>query len=157
MKTCTSTTLWYWYPFQQLSCEQLYVLLRLRQEVFIIEQQCIYPDIDGLDLKCLHLLGYQNELLVAYLRLIPAEIHSSGNISLGRIITSPANRGVGIGEALMQQAMQYIAQTYQQQDVQIAAQFHLQTFYQKFGFTSISEPYDEDGIEHVDMLYTHRT
>ena len=124
--------------------------------MFVVEQQCIYLDIDGLDPKCLHLLGYDGEQLVAYLRLIPSDVHQSGNIALGRIISSSANRGAGIGIAMMKQAMQYIAQHYPEQDVQLAAQFYLRSFYEKFGFTSISEPYDDDGIKHIDMIYKHQ-
>ena len=148
---------WNWYQFQQLSKQQLYDLLKLRQDVFIIEQQCIYPDIDGLDPNCTHLLGYDGEYLTAYLRLIPAEIHDSGNVTLGRIISLATKRGTGIGKSMMKQAMLYTTKHYPEQDVQLAAQYYLQAFYQKFGFSCISKPYDDDGILHVDMLYRHRS
>jgi len=148
---------WNWYQFNQLSNKQLYDVLALRQEVFIVEQQCIYPDIDGLDVDCIHLLGLDEEQIIAYLRLIPAAIHESGNIALGRIISIASNRGAGIGKAMMQQAMSYITELFPKQNVQLAAQFYLHDFYQKFGFESISEPYDEDGILHIDMLYQHNS
>ena len=148
---------WDWYQFQQLSKKQLYDLLKLRQDVFVIEQQCIYPDIDGLDPDCIHLLGYDGDHLSAYLRLIPAAFHQSGNVALGRIISLATQRGSGIGKAMMQQAMLYASKHYPEQDVQLSAQYHLQAFYQKFGFSSISEPYDEDGIQHIDMLYNHKS
>jgi len=146
------TTEWSWFEFQQLSNIQLYDLLKLRQDVFIIEQNCIYPDIDGLDQKCRHLLGYDDEQLVAYLRLIPANYHGSGNIALGRIISLASKRGTGIGKTMMQQALLYASQHLPKQNIQLAAQCYLQKFYQSFGFNPISEPYDEDGIQHIDML-----
>ena len=148
---------WYWYQFQQLSILQLYDLLKFRQDVFIIEQQCIYPDIDGLDPQCMHLLGYENEQLVAYLRLIPAEFHRSGNIALGRIISSAQKRRSGLGRIMMQKAIQFALKQYPAQDIQLSAQYHLRRFYQNLGFNSISEAYDEDGIQHIDMLYESQT
>lgn len=144
---------WNWYQFQQLEQQQLYDLLKLRQDIFILEQQCLYPDIDDLDPKCLHLLGYEHQHLVAYLRLIPAEFHQPGNISFGRIISVGTRRGTGVGIALMQQAMNYVVTNYPQQDIEIGAQSHLQAFYEKFGFKRISEPYDDDGIMHIKMLF----
>ena len=143
---------WNWYQFQQLDQQQLYDLLKLRQDVFVLEQQCLYQDIDDLDPECLHLLGYDDQHLVAYLRLIPAEFHQPGNISLGRIISVGSRRRTGVGIALMQQAMSYVSANYPQQDIQIGAQSHLQAFYEKFGFKCISEPYDDDGIMHIKML-----
>jgi len=151
-----STIDWSWHQFQQLSVIQLYQLLKLRQQVFIVEQQCLYHDIDGLDLNCLHLLGYEGEQLVAYLRLIPAAFHNSGNVSLGRILSCATKRGTGIGKALMQQAMQFLTENYASQKIQLSAQFYLLNFYQNFGFERISEPYDDDGILHIDMLYEGR-
>ena len=142
-----------WYQFQDLDTKQLYELLKLRQDVFIIEQKCIYADMDQLDFKCLHLLGYEGNNLVAYLRLMPAEFHSSGNIAFGRIIAVSNKRGSGLGKSLLQQAMCYVAETHPQQRIQLAAQCYLQGFYEKFDFEAMSEPYDEDGIPHIDMLY----
>ena len=153
----SSTINWNWYQFQQLNITQLYELLKIRQDVFIIEQHCIYPDIDGLDPNCLHLLGYDGGDLIAYMRLIPADFHPSGNIALGRIISLATKRGTGIGKTMMQQAMEYTAEHYPQQDVQLAAQYYLRGFYQNFGFSSISEPYDEDGIRRIDMLRKYKS
>ena len=149
----SSEIVWTWHHFEQLSNHQLYDLLKIRQDVFIVEQQCIYPDIDGLDVNCLHLVGYDKEQLVAYLRLIPADFHHSGNIALGRIISLASMRGLGIGKMMMQQTMTYITEHFPSQPVQLSAQFHLLNFYQNYGFSSISEPYDEDGIRHIDMLH----
>ncbi|MCP3673420.1 MAG: GNAT family N-acetyltransferase [Gammaproteobacteria bacterium] len=150
----TSKIVWTWRSFEQLSNCQLYDLLKVRQDVFIVEQHCIYPDIDGLDVNCLHLVGYDSEQLIAYLRLIPADFHCSGNIALGRIVSLASKRGLGIGKMMMQQVMTYITKHFPHQSIQLSAQFHLLTFYQNMGFNSISEPYDEDGIKHIDMLFT---
>jgi len=144
---------WHWHSFQELSNSQLYTMLKLRQDVFIIEQDCIYPDIDDLDQQCTHLLGYEGKQLIAYLRLIPANFSHSGNTSLGRIITMYDKRGIGLGGALMSETMAYIAEHFPGKKVQMSAQHHLQSFYQKYGFTSFDEPYDEDGILHIAMLY----
>ncbi len=113
----------------------------------------IYPDIDDLDKDCIHLLGYQGENLVACLRLIPADWHPSGNIALGRILTHLNTRGTGTGKALMRETMAYLNKEYPEQKVQMSAQHHLQVFYQSYGFNSIGEPYDEDGIPHIAMLF----
>ena len=145
---------WYWRSFDELSTEQLYDLLQLRQEVFVVEQQCLYLDIDGLDKKCLHFLGYVDEKLSAYLRVIPAELHHSGNIAIGRVLSKINNRGSGIGVQMMQQTMDYLQLHFPNQTIQLAAQYYLQKFYEKFGFTTIGEPYDEDGIMHIDMIFT---
>lgn len=149
----SSEIVWTWHHFEQLSNHQLYDLLKIRQDVFIVEQHCIYPDIDGLDVNCLHLLGYVREQLVAYLRLIPSDFHCSGNIALGRIVSLASLRGLGIGKKMMKQAMTYIAAYFPHQSIQLSAQFHLLNFYQNYGFNCISEPYDEDGIKHIDMLF----
>ncbi len=143
---------WNWYSFNELSNHQLYDLLQLRQDVFIIEQDCIYPDLDGLDFNCLHLLGYQDEQLIAYLRLIPAEFHPSKNTAFGRIISKSKNRGAGIGKLMVESAINYSKEHYPRKNIQLSAQQHLQEFYQKFGFISFGEAYDEDGIMHIDML-----
>jgi len=144
---------WHWHSFQELNSSQLYDLLKLRQDVFIIEQECIYPDIDNLDQQCLHLLGYEGNQLIACLRLIPAASSHSGNLSLGRIITISQKRGIGLGSALMNETMTYLARHYSTEKVQLSAQHHLQSFYYKHGFMSIGEPYDEDGILHIAMLF----
>lgn len=144
---------WQWREFEQLTNQQLYDLLKVRQDVFVIEQECFYPDMDGLDQDCLHLLGYDGEQLVGYLRLIPAEIHQSGNVALGRIITLIEKRSAGIGSVMVKLAMEYCRENYPAKHIQLSAQYHLVAFYEKFGFSCISEPYDEDGIMHIDMLY----
>lgn len=147
---------WQWLNFDALSNTQLYQLLKLRQDVFILEQKCLYSDMDDVDANCIHLLGYQGETLTAYLRLIPAQYHASNNIALGRIISLASSRGAGLGLAMMQQAMDYTLEHYPNINIQLGAQCYLQAFYEKFNFKAISEPYDEDGIMHIDMLFTRK-
>ena len=144
---------WYWRSFDELTTEQLYDLLQLRQAVFVVEQQCIYLDIDGVDKNCLHLLAYVDNKLSAYLRVIPADLHDSGHIAIGRVLSKTESRGSGIALKLMLQTMEYLQQHFPNQTIQLAAQCYLKKFYQKFGFTSIGEPYDEDGIMHIDMIF----
>ncbi len=144
---------WHWYPFHELNNSQLYSLLKLRQDVFIIEQDCIYPDIDDLDQHCIHLLGNEGDSLIACLRLIPAEFSHSGNTSLGRIITIAQKRGIGLGNLLMNETMAYLAEHFSGKKIQLSAQHHLQSYYHKYGFEHFGEPYDEDGIPHIAMLF----
>ncbi len=144
---------WHWYSFHELSNSQLYSLLKLRQDVFIIEQECLYPDMDDLDQHCMHLLGYEGEQLIACLRLIPEEFSNSGNTSLGRIITISHKRGMGLGSLLMNETMAYLVEHFSGKKIQLSAQHHLQSYYYKYGFERFGEPYDEDGILHIAMLF----
>ncbi|AZZ93842.1 GNAT family N-acetyltransferase [Hahella sp. KA22] len=143
--------------FNELTLDELYALLRLRSEVFVVEQNCPYLDADGADKDCLHLLGWSDiegvETLTAYLRLAPPGIKYS-ETSLGRIVTAPSARGGGSGKKLMSEGLNWARELYPQHDIKIQAQAYLEKFYQSFGFVTISEQYDEDGIPHIDMLLT---
>jgi ElaA protein len=146
---------WQWLKFEQLSCTALYTALALRSEVFVIEQTCIYQDIDGLDPACWHLLGWQEldgaPQLVAYLRGLPPGLKFT-QASLGRVITQSEVRGTGVGRALLNEGLLRMQTQFPEHPIRIAAQCHLQGFYQDFGFVACSERYDEDGIPHIDML-----
>lgn len=143
---------WQWYPFRLLSVDDLYGLLKLRQDVFILEQACFYPDLDGQDQHSMHLLGRDAEgELVAYLRLIPCVIDGRETMLIGRVLTSDKVRGKGVGRDLMAEALRYLTQMHPGTAVQLAAQCYLQDFYASFNFIPISEPYDDDGIMHIDM------
>jgi len=146
---------WLWLAFKDLSVEQLYALLQLRQDVFILEQQCLYADLDNLDQHCMHLLAVDEHLsttkLAAYLRIIPAEHHASGYTTLGRILTSADYRGQGLGKHLMQETMAYLNTQHRGETIHMSAQSYLEKFYASFGFKTVSEPYDDDGILHIDM------
>ncbi|MES2934398.1 MAG: GNAT family N-acetyltransferase [Pseudomonadota bacterium] len=146
---------WRWHDFSDLSAHDLYALLALRQEVFILEQRCLYPDIDGSDQAAQHLLGWHNgdgaARLVAYLRCFEPGVKYA-EAALGRIVTAPAVRGQGLGSALVQQGIAQVQGRFPAQAIRISAQAHLEDFYRRFGFESSSAPYDEDGILHIDML-----
>ena len=146
---------WQWSGFADLTVAQLYAMLALRQEVFVLEQTCLYPDIDGLDPGAHHLLGWRDAggkpELVAHLRcLAPGAKYAE--MSIGRVVTSPAARGSGLGRELVAQGIALACQLHPGHAIRIGAQAHLEAFYAGFGFVTVSEPYDEDGILHVDMI-----
>ena len=144
---------WQYKSFEQLSVNQLYDILKLRQDVFVIEQQCIYSDIDQVDKTATHLFAYSDEGdgVRAYLRILPPGVKYK-QVAMGRVLTSESSRGTGLGKALMNEALQVVAREYPKQAIKISAQVYLIDFYREFDFTVISEPYDEDGIQHIDML-----
>ena len=148
-------TEWQWSAFSDLSVDDLYQLLQKRQEVFILEQTCFYQDIDGLDQGAHHLLGWRTidgkRELAAYLRcLAPGAKYAE--MSLGRVLTTNDARGSGAGRELLAHGIQYAEQLHPGHRIRIGAQQYLEAFYQGFGFETVSAPYDEDGIMHVDML-----
>lgn len=142
---------WQLKAFSNLSTEELYALLKLRSEVFVVEQNCVFLDMDNKDQQCLHLLGWQSNQLAACARIVPAGI-SFAEASIGRVVTAPFARGIGLGRELMQMAMDKLYHLYGQVPVYIGAQQHLQAFYASLGFKATGQPYDEDGIMHVEML-----
>lgn len=144
---------WDCLPFDALSAAALYELLALRSEVFVVEQRCVYQDIDGLDPQLLHLCGREaaSGALLAYARLLPPGVKGQSLPMIGRVLTAPAARGRGLGRPLMQRALAECAARWPALAVQISAQAHLQDFYASLGFEPCSEVYDEDGIAHIDM------
>ena len=140
--------------FDALDVPGLYALLQLRSEVFVVEQSCIYRDIDGLDPQVWHLRGFDAAgVLQACARLVPPGLKGEGypQPMIGRVVTAPAARGGGQGRALMQQALAECARLWPGQAIEIQAQAHLARFYGSLGFVATSAPYDEDGIDHIDM------
>ncbi|WP_421355493.1 GNAT family N-acetyltransferase [Pseudocitrobacter faecalis] len=135
-----------------LTVPQLYALLQLRCEVFVVEQACVYQDIDGEDLlgENRHILGWQGDRLVAYARLLKNEDDFSP-VTIGRVIVSPGVRGEKMGYQLMEYALASCAQHWPEHALYLGAQAHLQNFYRHFGFIPVTEIYDEDGIPHVGM------
>jgi ElaA protein len=143
---------WGWYTFAELSGAQVYGLLALRQEVFVLEQQCLYHDIDGRDDQAQHLLGTGSAgQVLAYLRVLPPGV-AAPHVAIGRVVTHRAARGHGAGRALMARGVAWAEEHYPGQAIFLAAQHHLASFYASFGFVATGEPYIEDGIPHVDML-----
>lgn len=146
---------WQWSGFSELTPADLYAVVRLREAVFIVEQNCPYPDSDGRDPNAWHLLGWEERssgrALVAYARIFePGVRYDEG--SIGRVVTAPDVRGTGKGRALMAEALRRFDSLAPGQPIRIAAQRRLEDFYLGLGFRTVSDPYEEDGIIHVDML-----
>lgn len=134
----------------ELTAVELYELLKLRVDVFVVEQACAYPELDGNDADCLHLRLMDGVTLIACARLWrPTPTHLP---RIGRVAVSPAHRGKRLGEALMREAIAVCEKVYPGEAIEISAQSHLQKFYASFGFVPISGEYLEDGIPHVDMV-----
>jgi ElaA protein len=138
-------------PFHELSAGALYNILRLRNEVFVVEQQCPYQDADNKDQKCHHLMLYKEKTFAAYARLVPPGI-SYDAMSIGRVLTAPAFRGTGMGRRLMEEAMEHCYKIFGKGSIKISAQEYLKDFYNTFGFTESGAVYDEDGIPHLLMI-----
>ncbi len=147
---------WKTNTFAKLSTQQLFEILKLRQEIFVVEQECAYPDIDDTDLVSTHLSGNnQNNELIAYARLIQPGV-SYDQASIGRIVVSPKARGQRLGVILMHKALEEMENLFPGKPIKIGAQQHLEKFYNDLGFKTISEMYLEDGIPHIHMLLEHR-
>ena len=152
MNTSTVDTIeWRVKAFDALTPAELYEILRLRIEVFVVEQQCIFQDLDNKDPYCEHLMGWMDHKLVAITRLVPPGV-SYAEPSIGRVATSPAARGLGLGRSLMNKSIELMVQRYGDQPLRIGAQLYLKAFYESLGFTPSGEVYLEDGIPHVEML-----
>ncbi len=144
---------WRFAPFADLTPREVHDLYRLRADVFVVEQNCVFQDVDGADPDSFHLLGYSGPELVAYARLVPAGLKFD-EPSIGRVTTSQSIRGTGMGRVLMAEAMRRAGELWPGQPIRIGAQAHLEGFYNEFGFAKSSEPYDEDGILHIEMQHT---
>jgi ElaA protein len=147
-----STTLdWHWKSFGQLSPREIYAILAARNDVFVVEQDCAYLDIDGSDLEAWHLSAFNDEgLLACYLRVLLPDALAQ-DIRIGRVLTTQAFRGKGLGHIIMAKALEHIRAQWPEVGIRLHAQAHLQPFYRAFGFTPTSEVHDEDGIAHVWM------
>lgn len=143
---------WHIKSFEKLTNIELYNIMRLRSEVFVIEQQCIYLDADGKDAHCTHVMGTdQHNNLIAYSRIVPAGI-SFHEASIGRVLSSNKDRGVGAGKELMHKSINVINNLYGNVPIRIGAQSYLKKFYEKFDFVVASNEYLEDSIPHIEML-----
>ncbi len=139
--------------FQELSNEELYAILRLRSEVFVVEQNCPYQDLDNKDQKCFHLMLHDTGQLVAYCRLLPAGL-SYKEISIGRVISAPSHRGIGLGKVVMELGIRYCTELFGDGPIRIGAQVYATEFYKALGFVAEGEEYLEDDIPHVEMMRT---
>jgi len=147
---------WMWYAFETLGARQLYDVLALRQAVFIIEQQCVFPDVDGRDQEAWHLLGRTAQgILAAYLRAFPPSPPAEA-LSIGRVVVHPDFRGRGLGRLLVEEGLRMIRTRYPRAPVRLASQLAVERFYQRMQFVREGEPYEEDGILHVAMIRQSR-
>jgi len=142
---------WRYKKFVQLTPYEVYDLLHLRSEVFVVEQNCVFLDTDSVDRRCFHLLGYSESKLIAYARIVPPGILYK-EASIGRIVTSPSVRHKGVGKKLVEESIDRLYNSFGNVLIKIGAQFYLKKFYESWGFYQIGEVYLEDGIEHIHMV-----
>ncbi len=157
---------WQCLTFEELNTEQLLQILQLRQQVFVVEQECAYPDIDQADRQAWHLCGWRSsgwrssgwleQSLIGYARLLPPGT-TYKEAAIGRVVVEPEARGESLGRQLMLRAIDQVLTRFPGQPIKVGAQQHLQGFYQSLGFTTVSKMYLEDGIPHVDMLRADNT
>ena len=137
--------------FDELSTKELYDLLQLRSEVFVVEQDCVYQDIDGKDQKALHIIGYKNNKIIAYTRVFkPGDYFEYA--SIGRVVVSKEERQYKYGYDIMKASIEAIKEYYNQTNIKLSAQTYLKKFYNKLGFKEIGEEYLEDDIPHIAMI-----
>ena len=141
---------WHWKKFPDLKPLELYQIISLRERVFVVEQNCVYLDCDGLDVGAWHLFGYQDEELVAYLRFLAPGVKYP-EASIGRVVTAPEGRKTGFGKELIGQSLKRIQETFGPIPLRISAQAYLEKFYSRFGFVREGMEYLEDGIPHIEM------
>lgn len=137
--------------FSELTVDELYELLRLRSEVFVVEQNCVYQDIDNKDQLALHILGVSEQKLVAYTRCFPPGIYFE-EAAIGRVVVADSARGTGLGHSIMEASLTAIKKRFNTTTVKLSAQTYLKDFYTTHGFSEVGEEYLEDGIPHIAML-----
>jgi len=138
--------------FSELDTEDLYQILRLRSEVFVVEQDCVYQDIDNKDQNAIHLYYKENDQIVAYTRIFKPGYYYE-NPAIGRVVVSKKNRGNNLGKKIMIDSMEYIKQNIKGEKIELSAQKYLDKFYKDLGFYKIGEDYLEDGIPHQRMIF----
>jgi len=150
---------WHCKRWEELSREELYALLRLRAEVFVVEQDCPYQDLDDKDRNGLHLWAERagdrasvSVDVLALTRLLPAGVSYAKEVSIGRVVTAQGVRGTGLGRELMLRSLEALHQEWPGDSIRLSAQQYLESFYAEFGFEAVGEPYLEDGIPHIAMV-----
>lgn len=142
---------WIIKTFEELNARELYHILQLRAEVFVVEQDCPYQDVDGKDEKSFHVCGYDGDALVAYARIVAPGI-SYSEMAIGRVVVKKTHRDQQLGYRLMEQCHSYIQNEIAAQPIRLSAQSHLRKFYERLGYQSTGKEYLEDGIPHTEML-----
>lgn len=143
--------IWRLSHFESLTTRELYKILALRESIFIVEQDVPYVDIDGKDLQCTHLMGFLDNELVAYLRIVPKGLFKPDSFSMGRVILKKSLRGGDIGRTLVRLGLDYLDSIRNGVPIRISSQLYLKNFYSQFGFVAEGEPYIEDRIPHIAM------
>lgn len=138
--------------FNELTLLDLHDLIQLREKVFVVEQDCPYLDVDGKDIEAIHVIGKQEDLIIATSRILLPKV-SYEEVSIGRVVVDPAVRSQGLGVDLMRVTMEQIEQRIGKVPIRISAQVYLIKYYQGFNFQQVGEPYLEDNIPHIQMLY----
>ena len=142
---------WNFKKFEELAPSELYAIMQLRNEVFVVEQNCVYQDADNKDLLSYHLMGWNQQKLVAYTRILAPGI-AFEEASIGRVVTSPSVRRTGIGFELMNRSISKTTELFGNFPIRIGAQLYLQKFYTSLGFEKDSDTYLEDNIPHIEMV-----
>lgn len=137
--------------FEELNTRELYALLRLRSEVFVVEQDCVYQDIDNKDQKALHVLGFEGENLLAYTRIFKGGDYFD-KPSIGRVVVAEKARGKALGHDILRASIETVETRFGKQPIEISAQTYLEKFYNDHNFRAVGEGYLEDGIPHVRMI-----
>jgi ElaA protein len=144
--------MWKLKPFNTLTNKELYTILKLRSEIFVVEQTCIYQDIDGLDEASMHLYFIDKQNIAVYARILTPDVSYKGYTSIGRVLVNKTHRKLGLGHQLMQKAIVYLKENYSTYPIKIGAQLYLKKFYESHGFVQIGADYIEDGIPHIHMV-----
>ena len=150
-ETANGELIWQVKKFEELTVDELYAILQLRNEVFAVEQNCVYPDMDDRDQPSWHLICIYNNKLAAYARLLPPGL-TYKEPSIGRVVTSPVIRGTGIGKQLMDRSIETCERLFGKTPIRISAQTYLIKFYSDLGFETEGESYIEDNIQHIVMI-----
>lgn len=138
--------------FSELTGKEIYEILRIRSEIFVVEQKCIYNDTDGKDLESLHLMTKENGIIKAYLRILKPGV-SYTDASIGRVLVINSARGKGLARKIVQAGIDYIINNWKETKITIGGQDYLRTFYESLGFKPVTKVYLDDGIPHLDMTY----
>ena len=137
--------------FKELNITELYEILQLRSEVFVVEQDCVYQDLDGKDIDALHIIGIKNNKIVAYTRIFEAGLYFD-SASIGRVVVTMEERRYGYGKVIMEASIQAVKEIWKEKTIKISAQIYLKDFYKGLGFEEFGEGYLEDGIPHIGMI-----
>jgi ElaA protein len=143
--------IWICKKYDELTVDDLYSILQLRSEIFVVEQNCVFQDMDDKDRLSFHLMAWKNNQLVAYSRLMPPGI-AYDELSIGRVVVKNEMRGTGLGNLLMKKSIEAIYELLGKLPIKIGAQLYLKVFYESFEFEQCSDIYDEDGISHIKMI-----